>query len=192
MRATKMGIKVAIPGRVVTFNAANQTAKISTEILTVQTEPITGVDLPQPPLVIDQVPVMFPSNGAGAYLTFPIVNGVTTGELLVNDRSIGRWLNLGTPTDPALHGLHKLEDSVFIPGLNPKTNPITPFDSTGAVLEAALVKLGVGATQAAVLGTAFLTLFNAHVHPDPLSGTTGVPTVPMVAGTHTSTKVKIG
>ncbi len=46
---------------------------------------------------------------------------------------------------------------------------------------------GSGATEALVLGTALLALFNGHVHPDPVSGLTGPPTTPMVAGTHTST-----
>ena len=50
---------------------------------------------------------------------------------------------------------------------------------------------GALATEAAVLGTAFLALFNAHIHPDPVSGVTGVPTTPMIAGTHTSLTVKV-
>jgi len=54
----------------------------------------------------------------------------------------------------------------------------------------ALIDLGLTAGEALVLGNAFLTLFNAHVHPDPLSGSTGVPTVPMIAGVETSATVK--
>ncbi len=48
-----------------------------------------------------------------------------------------------------------------------------------------------GATEAAVLGSAMLTLFNAHTHNDPISGVTGVPNTSMVAGTHTSAKVTL-
>ncbi len=55
------------------------------------------------------------------------------------------------------------------------------------------------ATEPAVLGNAFMvlyntmvTMFNAHTHPDPTSGVTGPPLTafaPMVAGVHTSLKV---
>ena len=49
---------------------------------------------------------------------------------------------------------------------------------------------GVGATEALVLGTAFLALFNGHTHNDPVSGVTGVPNTLMAAGTHTSPQNK--
>lgn len=61
------------------------------------------------------------------------------------------------------------------------------------VINSTTTELGTaGATEAAVLGTAFLALYNAHTHPDPVSGSTGPPSAPMVAGTHTSTKVTVG
>lgn len=64
-----------------------------------------------------------------------------------------------------------------------------------AVLTAALMEIGLGATQAAVLGTAFMGLFNAHKHsyfPGPLAqAVTSPPTMPMVAGTHTSAVTKL-
>lgn len=191
MRATRMGIKVALPGRVVSYNATTQLANVSTEILVVLPDPVLGIDVPQLPLVLVDVPVVFPSNGAGSYLIFPIAVGVTTGQLLVNDRSIGRWLNVGTPTDPSVATSHKLEDAVFLPGLHPKTNPIPVPPATTAVLEAPLVNIGAGAAQAAMLGTAFLALYNSHVHPDPLSGSTGITPSQMVVGTHTSVTVKV-
>jgi len=54
----------------------------------------------------------------------------------------------------------------------------------------ALIDLGLTAAEALVLGNAFLTLFNAHVHLDPVSGTSGPPTLPMIAGVETSVTVK--
>ena len=63
---------------------------------------------------------------------------------------------------------------------------IATFKSvTKAILEGALIEVGFGATQAAVLGTIFLALFNAHPHPVTMAGA-GPTTTPMVLGTHTS------
>ena len=60
------------------------------------------------------------------------------------------------------------------------------------VVQTSDLRLGdATATEAVVLGTAFATLFNAHVHPDPASGFTGVPTVAMVSPTHLSIGVKV-
>ncbi|HET6496607.1 MAG TPA: phage baseplate assembly protein V [Thermoleophilia bacterium] len=77
-----------------------------------------------------------------------------------------------------------------------KTTPGSFIEIEGATgkmtLETADLNLGSGAaTEAAVLGTVFLALFNAHTHNDPVSGVTGVPNSPMVPGTHTSTRVKV-
>lgn len=52
------------------------------------------------------------------------------------------------------------------------------------------IKLGAMAAEKLVKGTSFLTLYNAHTHPDPVSGTTGTPTAPMVDMTHLSQKSK--
>jgi len=49
------------------------------------------------------------------------------------------------------------------------------------VLDATQIKIGgEAATQPLVLGNAFLAFFNAHMHTDPLSVTTGPPTTPML------------
>jgi phage baseplate assembly protein gpV len=51
---------------------------------------------------------------------------------------------------------------------------------------------GTGALEALVLGSAFLTLFNAHTHSGVTSGgaASGPPVTPMVVGTHTSLQNK--
>lgn len=57
------------------------------------------------------------------------------------------------------------------------------------VLDGTKIELGAGATEAVVLGDAFKTLFNAHVHPDPVSGNTLPPTV-LMDDTHIASVVK--
>lgn len=59
--------------------------------------------------------------------------------------------------------------------------------ATKAILEGALMEIGLGATEAMVLGTAFALLYNAHTQPVTMAGA-GPPTIPMnqVPGTHLS------
>jgi len=57
--------------------------------------------------------------------------------------------------------------------------------ATKAILEGALMEIGLGATEAMVLGTAFALLYNAHTQPVTMAGA-GPPNVPMAPGTHTS------
>ncbi len=52
------------------------------------------------------------------------------------------------------------------------------------------ITIDLDLTDDPTYGQQQLTLFNGHIHPDPVSGNTGVPTTLMVAGTHTSVKVK--
>lgn len=59
-------------------------------------------------------------------------------------------------------------------------------------VEAPLVELGAGALQAVVQETKLLTFFNTHIHPDPASGNTGVPVVPLTPGVVASGQVAAG
>lgn len=74
--------------------------------------------------------------------------------------------------------------------LNDVTGEAVVTGNTKAILTAALMEIGLGATEAAVLGTAFATLFNSHTHsyfPGPLAqAATTPPVTPMIAGTHLS------
>lgn len=79
-----------------------------------------------------------------------------------------------------------------------KTTPTSFLEIDGATgkmsLETTNLELGGAlATEAAVLGTAFTTLFNAHTHAGVTvgAGATGPPTPLMVPGVHTSLSVKV-
>lgn len=52
------------------------------------------------------------------------------------------------------------------------------------------ILLGAGAVEKLMKGSSVLTLYNAHTHPDPVSGVTGTPVVPMIDATHLSQKSK--
>lgn len=164
-KVTSMGLRVGVPGRVTAYNATTQIASVQVEILTVRPDPITGLDLPKPPLVIPNVPVVFPSNGAGAAYTFPIVPGTTTGELRFMDRAIGRWLTTGVPSDPGKPGAHKFEDAIFTPGLHSLTQPLAQAADTGTVIDdATTVKIGgSAAVEPMIKATTFIALMDAMI-----------------------------
>lgn len=54
---------------------------------------------------------------------------------------------------------------------------------------AGTIELGTASLEPLVKGTTFGLFFNAHVHPDPVSGTTGTPVV-LMSGAQLSSKVK--
>jgi len=150
MRNAKLGIRTALPGKVVSYTAATQTATIQAELIPVMNTE-TGVQ-PQLPLKLVEIPVAWCRTSAG-YLTLPLVAG-DTGLLIVCDRSIDKWTTKGVTTDPGFNHTHNLIDGVFYPGLHPDTNPIVPATSdTATVLEGPQVHLGSGAADFVALKT---------------------------------------
>ena len=204
LRSSRLKVRTCIPATVVSYNATTQRARIRFDVLTKRHT--TRGAVKNPPQILD-LPVHFPRTSFG-YLAFPVFPD-DKGHVIVCDRAIQTWMeNGGLPDDPGLLRTHNWMDGIFEPGLHPNDKPISGLTANDAVvLEGILIKLGAGATQAAVLGTAFSTLyndlvtkFNAHIHvttatdPAEVIGVLSPPVLqasPMVAGVHTSTKVLI-
>jgi hypothetical protein len=150
------------------------------------------------PLEIPDIPVWTYGQGEvdGGYLQFPVRVGAK-GWVHVSDRSLDGWYENGLSAPAAGYHTHSPIDGHFVPGARDKTRALAQ-DDFAAVLEHTLIKIGVDAVQAAVLGdtmrawaeslTAWAT---THVHP--VSGAaTGVPAVPPPdVPSFLSTKVKI-
>lgn len=153
-RGLSLGIRVAMPARVIAYDPVLQRAEVSTELLTVvggNTPSTAAIETVLPPVPLPMVPVVFPYGAAGG-LTFPIGPG-DTGLLVFADRSLDRWKTTGVAGDPGAARAHSLSDGVFLPGLHPNTAPITPSTALGGtVLEGVTVLLG----RAATLGVARL------------------------------------
>lgn len=151
MRNTKLGIRTAVPARIVSYDAAKQTATVQPELLAVMNTEV-GIQ-PQLPIELVEIPVAWPRTSAG-YLTLPLAKD-DTGLLIVSDRSIDKWTTKGVAADPGFNHTHNLIDGVFYPGLHAETDPITPATSaTATVLEGATeVHLGQGATDFVALAT---------------------------------------
>lgn len=173
-RNTKLGIRTAVPSRVVTYNDATQRATIQPDILAVMNTEV-GIQ-PQLPIELVEIPIAWPRTKLG-YLTFPLAKD-DTGLLVISDRSIDKWSTQGVPTDPGFNHTHNLIDGVFYPGLHSDTDPITPPTSgTDTVLEGTTaIQLGAGATLFVALDSlvaAQLAIISAAISSAPVAAGDG-------------------
>lgn len=161
-RTLLLALRTGSPATVIAYDPATQTASLTVDTLAVASTDLP-VDVPDPPERLDRVPVVFTrAMGGLAYDTIPVLPG-DTGMIFCMDRAIDQWRRLGVPTDPIDGRTHSHADAVFMPGLHADTDPIIPPTSLAArVIEAPLIMLGVGATQPAVLGTAFAAALAAY------------------------------
>jgi hypothetical protein len=146
-RNAALDLRVSAVVRVIVYYPATQKADLRIECLPVRF--VGDEEVPDPPILLPQVPVQWPRTAAG-YITFPLVPG-DTGRVVFTDRNLAQWLvtgNEGNAIDPLNGRAHSLGDAVFEPGLHTDTDPIVPPTSLLAtVVEGPLVQLGVGATQ---------------------------------------------
>lgn len=170
-RRLRLSIRTNTVGTVQTFDPATQSAAVRVDHLEVLKvleppppppgQPVADVNLTNvvtkqaPPIILPNVPVEIAGTSTD-YVSFPVVPG-TTGLLHVVDRGIRTWLEglADQAVDPVQAATHALQDAVFVPGLRPNRDPITPpIDLAGTVLHSdTLIKLG----RAAALGVARLT-----------------------------------
>ena len=138
----RVNLRVAVPGKIVKYDAALQLADVEVQFI-----PILFQDeKPGSIIIAPNIPVVFPRTNTG-YITFPIQTG-DTGQLIVNDRALEKWLEFGVPVDPQWPATHRLTDAAFYPGMHAKNNPITPATSlTSTVVEGPTIQFGVNAAQ---------------------------------------------
>jgi hypothetical protein len=169
-----MDTYVSMPGVVLDFNPAQQTATVQPSLRKLGPDP-TGTDKVNPLPPLRNVPVLF--FGSGSWRVTVPVNANDQVMLLWSDRGLDRWKGtipgtidgtVAPPTqtiDPGSNNLHHLADAVAILGLVP---PAAPRLSTandrmsigmdgGAVIEVlpARVNLGAGASEQLVKGTSY-------------------------------------
>jgi hypothetical protein len=147
-RNIELDLNVALPAHVLAYNPATQRATVQLGMLPVmfvEDEEVVGA-----PIVCPDVPVLTLGGSLG-YVSFQLVPG-DSGLVVFSDRCLAAWLKLGAPTDPLNGRTHALGDGVFIPGVRPVPDAITPpTDATATVVEGSLVRLGQGATAGVVL-----------------------------------------
>ena len=117
-------------------------------------------------LEIPDIPVWTYGQGAtgGGYLQFPVRIG-DKGWVHVSDRSLDGWYENGLSAPAAGYHTHSPIDGHFVPGARDKTRALAQ-DDFAAVLEHTLIKIGVDAAEAAVLGDtldAYLNSLKLHI-----------------------------
>lgn len=199
---TKGTMHTCIPAQVVTYNQALQTVTVKPVVSGRFQDPDTGVLTPFPLPTIANVPVCFPRGQGGlASFTWPLVPGDAV-VLVIADRSLDEWKSTGAPENvPADVRRFDLTDAVAFPGCSSFNAPIpaSGYAANASVIQGTDVRLGSSAATAPVVLATLLSSFlgtlkawlDSHIHPDPVSGSSGPPTVPSPsAGNLGAVKVK--
>lgn len=127
-----LGVHVAMSGRVIAYNADEQSAQIQPTV-----NPLVPTEDGDEPIalpIIPAAPVLFPRAG-GYRFTFPIKKG-DTGLLIVASHAIDTWLRQNSPKDVEAVDPRRfhLSDATFLPGLS-QFAALTPADPDDLVLE---------------------------------------------------------
>lgn len=172
IRETQLRTRTLQPAKIVSYDDATSTATIELAHQLVERGKDGNTEIAREPFLIRNVPVI-QLGGSDAYVRLPIAVG-STGLALVSDRSIAAWRTDGKAHPPPSPMLHNLGDCIFLAGVRADSNPLPPATMGGAVIEAQAIQLGVGATEAAILGNLFGTMWDAltsalktHTHPVP-------------------------
>lgn len=159
-------LRVALPGRIESFDSATQTCSVKPQLKEVKIGQ-DGKDIIVPLPVINGVPVVSPSGG-GFGLEFPVTAGDTC-LVIFSDRSIDKWVATGGDVDPEDLRRHHLSDAIAIVGLRHDNNKLSEYDTAAIQLGKqggprvrvtdSQVQLGGGngesPTESAVLGNTY-------------------------------------
>jgi hypothetical protein len=125
-------------GRIVSFNATNQTASVEITALA----QVNGAQIAYPVLTDCPVVVL---NGGGATLEFPITAGDTC-LVLFNDTDLDKWYTTGNTVVPNTPRTHSLSDGLVLVGVRNLSNPIASYSGTKFRIryKGALVEIDTG------------------------------------------------
>ena len=150
---------VALPGIVLSYDSATQTASIQPAVNRwVPDESSPDEDLSEPLPALQSVPVMWPKGR-----NFSVTGTLAAGDpvlLVCIDRDMSGWRTSGAQSDPQDARLHDWSSAVAIPGLVPSTSPF-PVPSDAAAL-ASLVLARLNALVSTV--NSLITAYNLHGH----------------------------
>lgn len=199
-------IHTAVPGRVESYDAAAQVADV-TPLVRRSVPRADGTRASEAMPTVRAVPIIWPRAGSW-FVHMPLSAGDTV-LLVMCERDPARWRVTGELSDPIDRRSHHLAHAVAIPGVYPRTKPLsgraTPDDamvlgydgdSTGIIRIYAdgTIDLGSSATALVALSTlvdarisAIVAAHNLHTHPVPAGpGTSSAPTVPIDAQASTA------
>lgn len=120
-------LHTAMPGRILSYDAATQKAKVQPELK----RKFRDGSLVDPPVIPD-VPVAMPRAGK-AFLSLPLKQGDQV-LLIFGERSLDTWKQNGGSVDPSTESRkHDYSDAYAIPGGYPFSNP-APMDPNDLIL----------------------------------------------------------
>lgn len=114
---------VCLPGKVVLFDAGNQTAQVECGIQRIIDG--QGVTIP----VIENVPVHFA--GSDQWYFWHEVKPGTEGLIHFSQRAIDLWIERGGPVKPHDTRMFSAEDAFFVPGVRSRPGKIPNFTNQG-------------------------------------------------------------
>lgn len=120
-------LHTSMPGRVVSFDANNQTCSVVPCLKRKFVDSDDTVELP----IIEDVPVVYPGSD-DLWLVFDLK--MDSYVLIVfSERSIASWLDSGGVIDPALARKHALSDAIAVPGLLPNPDKLSASVETATI-----------------------------------------------------------
>lgn len=126
-QAVNMGLRVAMPGRVLSFDPDSQTVSVQPEIQQLLADG-SGEDLPP----LSDVPA-YCMRGGAFVVTMPIKEGDRC-LVIFGDRSIDEWLESGAHAPPADYRQHDLSDGFALVGYSPRPQAIPDYNPDAAEL----------------------------------------------------------
>lgn len=166
-------IHTALPGRVVSYDAAKQVADVLPVVKDARPDSngdTQHFDIP----VIPNVPVQWPRGGPFA-LHLPLAKGDHV-ILLFQESAIGQWRESGSVEEPGDLARFDISYPIAIPGIAPNAIPITdPGSENEAVLSVGDGTFRVGAASADFVALAAKVDANFQAIVDLFSGWTPVP-----------------
>ena len=177
-----MDVRVSMPARIVSFDAATKTASIEIGLKMVNAD---DTQSDYPPLV--DCPCLF-TRGGGFHLVHPYKAG-DKGIVLFSDRCFDGWFQAGQVAPPMDFRVHSMSDAYFIGGADclDDVSPIVSDamfigkddNSAGVTIKASgdIDLNGVNISPSGIITLPDGTILNSHVHGNVQSGnsTTGEP-----------------
>lgn len=124
-------VHVALPGKVVKYDAAKQVADIEPQIRRTLAD-ADGAPVNEDLPILPCVPVEWP-RGGGFFVHLPLAVG-DTGLVVFSERSIDTWRAKGQLTAAGDRRTHGLSGAVFRPGLSPSSSVIADADAAEMTL----------------------------------------------------------
>lgn len=129
--AISAGIRVAMPGIIISFDPDAVTAVVQPAIKGYETD-ANGNQISVSMSLLVDVPVAFP-RGGGVTLTFPVASGDEC-ELIFNDRCIDFWWQSGGEQEPVHPRQHHIGDAIAFLGPMSQAKKISGISTDAAQL----------------------------------------------------------